>query len=383
MKILTVTHLSTLYGANRSLLNLIQGTKGTLDWIVICRGYKYENPSLKSELKEMGVKCYNIPYRLDVHARSSKLIKTKAFFVLEFIYNFIIASMIAVFAILNRVKIIHSNSSCMCLGAYISFIIRKPHVWHFREFLYDDYRLEYNFGVKYLRYWANKSFKIIAISKAIHQACIVDRNISANTTILYNGVVHEKDVTTVSLVKMKPPVRLLIMGVLDETKNQIDAIKAVDLLISEGYEIVLNVAGGKSGPYFNFLEDYVYSRNLQDSVVFTGYIPSPRKLFEESDIVLVCSKNEGMGRVTLESMAFGTPVIGYDAAGTSELINHMENGLLYLGDFESLADKILMLIKDPSLYHSLLIGGQKSILTKYTVEKYAENFLSNLPRRGD
>ncbi|QDW26923.1 hypothetical protein FFJ24_019720 [Pedobacter sp. KBS0701] len=173
-KILAVAHLSTLNGANRSLLNLIEGNNTSIDWIVVCRGYKYENPSLKTELTKIEVKSYNIPYRLDVHSKSSKLIKKKVFFVIELIYNFFIALTLPVFAILKNVKILHSNSVSICLGSYVSFFIRKAYIWHFREFLVKDYRSKYNFGFGCMKFWADKSAKIVAISQAIHRACIMD-----------------------------------------------------------------------------------------------------------------------------------------------------------------------------------------------------------------
>jgi len=176
-KILTVAHLSTLYGANRSLLNLIEGNNTSIDWIVVCRGYKYENPSLKSELTKIGVKCYNIPYRLNVHSKLSKLIKKKVFFVIELIYNFFIALTLSVFAILKNVKIVQSNSVSISLGSYVNFLTRKAYIWHFREFLVKDYRLKYNFGFSYLKFWADKATKIVAISQAIHQAYIVDNRL--------------------------------------------------------------------------------------------------------------------------------------------------------------------------------------------------------------
>jgi glycosyltransferase involved in cell wall biosynthesis len=43
----------------------------------------------------------------------------------------------------------------------------------------------------------------------------------------------------------------------------------------------------------------------------------------------MCSKNEALGRVTIEAMSRGTPVIGFDNAGTSEIIKHAYNGFLY------------------------------------------------------
>ena len=43
--------------------------------------------------------------------------------------------------------------------------------------------------------------------------------------------------------------------------------------------------------------------------------------YQESDVVVMCSEHEAMGRVTAEAMAFAKPVIGYNSGATPELIS--------------------------------------------------------------
>jgi len=42
-----------------------------------------------------------------------------------------------------------------------------------------------------------------------------------------------------------------------------------------------------------------------------------------------------------------------------------------------------MLINDLYLHQSLIVDEQNRNLTKYNVEKFAENFLKNLPKAND
>jgi len=174
--------------------------------------------------------------------------------------------------------------------------------------------------------------------------------------------------------------KLLILGVLDETKNQLDAIKATQLLLKEKIDVTLNIVGGKSGSYFQILEEYVKLNNLYSYIRFIDYVPSPQEVICDADTVLVCSKNEGMGRVTLESMAYAVPVVGYDGGGTSELIQNNFNGLLYLGGPRELADKISLLIKDELLYNTVLKNGLSSVSENYTIEVYSNRFLNLLKK---
>jgi glycosyltransferase involved in cell wall biosynthesis len=85
------------------------------------------------------------------------------------------------------------------------------------------------------------------------------------------------------------------------------------------------------------LKALAHDLGVADRVEFWGYIDDPYKAYLASDAVLMCSKNEAMGRVTVEAMSACRPVIGYDQAGTSEIIEHGRTGLLYRGGPEALA----------------------------------------------
>jgi glycosyltransferase involved in cell wall biosynthesis len=85
---------------------------------------------------------------------------------------------------------------------------------------------------------------------------------------------------------------------------------------------------------------------VQDRVEFWGYVPDPERAFLAADVALMCSRSEAMGRVTAEAMSACRPVIGFDAGGTSELIDHGRTGLLY-GDPESLVECMLRYASDP------------------------------------
>ncbi len=79
-----------------------------------------------------------------------------------------------------------------------------------------------------------------------------------------------------------------------------------------------------------------------------------------SHVALMCSHSEAFGRVTVEAIKFGLPVIGANSDGTRELIREGWNGLLYpRGQLAELADRIDRLYWDQELRARLGENGRE------------------------
>jgi glycosyltransferase involved in cell wall biosynthesis len=92
-------------------------------------------------------------------------------------------------------------------------------------------------------------------------------------------------------------------------------------------------------------------RGVADHVHFLGERSDIAQLMQSSDLYLNSSRYEGMPVALLEAMASGLPIIATKVAGNTELVGHMENGLLCaLDDAQDLAGAISKLIDDDALY---------------------------------
>ena len=89
---------------------------------------------------------------------------------------------------------------------------------------------------------------------------------------------------------------------------------------------------------------------------------------------------EGLGRVTLESMAASVPVIGFKEGGTVELIEDKVTGLLYENGVNELAEKMLKLIEDDEMRIKIASNARRKFEKNYTSEIYADKFLNLLSR---
>jgi glycosyltransferase involved in cell wall biosynthesis len=80
--------------------------------------------------------------------------------------------------------------------------------------------------------------------------------------------------------------------------------------------------------------------------------PNPEILgiMSRASVFVLPSRSEAMGRVILEAMAAGLPIIGSDVGGIPTLVRHGENGFLVpVEDIDALESRLRSLLADPEL----------------------------------
>jgi glycosyltransferase involved in cell wall biosynthesis len=90
----------------------------------------------------------------------------------------------------------------------------------------------------------------------------------------------------------------------------------------------------------------------------------------------MCSRGEPFGRVTVEAMKQGVPVVGAASGGTIEIIQDGVTGLLYqLGDAEDLAAKIEILHWDRELLGRMGQEAHRWANSTFSLKKYTADLL--------
>jgi glycosyltransferase involved in cell wall biosynthesis len=167
------------------------------------------------------------------------------------------------------------------------------------------------------------------------------------------------------------PYTFALVGLITPSKGQDVAIRALASLASDFPDVRLLIVGGGNVDPLRKLADVL---GMSGNVEFWGQIGDPYRAYLASDAVLMCSKSEAMGRVTVEAMSACRPVIGYDQAGTSEIIQHGYTGLLYRDGPESLASCMRQFMQNPAWARQLGNNGWHVAREKYTIEAYAKSF---------
>jgi glycosyltransferase involved in cell wall biosynthesis len=355
-----------MHGANRSLLGLIDGLKSyNVKSIVICPN---KGP-ITEELERRNIKHYILPINYWMWKEKRGRVK-------RLLLNIISRFTIIPILIKEKIKIIYTNSSATPVGAFSAFLSRKPHVWHIREYGELDYNLHHDWGKTFFEYWIKKSSAIISISNSIKE--IVLKNISTTKIhIIYNGIISKTDLDQIKeklkTYNKKEDYTFIIIGQVNSNKNQGDAIKAFDLIRNKYPKTKLLIIGDCNNKYSKDLKKMCAGLELENRIVFYGFMRDPFKILSEADCSLMCSKNEGMGRVTAESMAYGKPVIGMNSTGTKEIIENNKTGLLYDGSYLELSELMEKCINNQEWTYNLGLNGIKKAEDSFLIEDYAKN----------
>ncbi len=87
---------------------------------------------------------------------------------------------------------------------------------------------------------------------------------------------------------------------------------------------------------------------VSDRVKFLGWRNDIQEIIPLFDLFVLPSMNEGMGRVIVEAMAAGKPVVASKVGGIPDLVKHNDTGLLVPpGDVDALSKALIKLLNDP------------------------------------
>ncbi len=140
----------------------------------------------------------------------------------------------------------------------------------------------------------------------------------------------------------------------------------------------LIVGGGedskKGRAYVAGLQELIDEFGLAESVILAGHRTDIEEIMRSSDVV-VCpsSEPEPFGRVIIESMGVGTPVIATDAGGAPDIIDDGVNGLLVpTKDTVALASAMHRLCTDDMLAEQIRSAGLTDASRLYNVQRHVD-----------
>ncbi|MGA2914996.1 MAG: glycosyltransferase family 4 protein [Sedimentisphaerales bacterium] len=217
-------------------------------------------------------------------------------------------------------------------------------------------------GLAFKAIWKNASC-LVACSEGLKQRALRFYP-QVKIEVIPNGVDIEKFYPiSENRTKKSDLIRLITVGRLSITKRVNILTDAVKILVGQGKNVKLLVVGG--GSLKDSLEKTAARKNLSNYIEFRGIVDSEQmpQFYQNSDLYVSATMQEGMSNAMLEAMACGLPIITTPCEGVDELIKG--NGVIVK---KETAGGIAKAISE------LVMNTEKLESMSKAARKHAENF---------
>lgn len=370
-------HGDAIGGAERSMLELVKG--------LMADGHKIfcilpGNGAFYQALEQLGVQCRVSVMPVIERNTSVRYVLSGIFALIRFAFTNLI------WCLRNKIQIIHSNkTTSLFYSMALSLLSRKTLIWHARSY-------NRNFGrIGKLAYRFCDA--VICISKNLAQPFYEVLG-QKKIHIVYNGVSVPKlskisysagkcDALTGRTGKQH---YVGVVGRITACKSIetfIDAIKWISKDYQYGSVHGLIVGDCVTSNPVQMDDDTAYKRSLinrvqrhgiENRITFTGFIANPDDIISELEALVLPSVAEPFGRILIEAMALGIPVIAARAGGIPEIVIDEKSGLLFKPrDSRELASLIVSIIDDPIKKRNLAREGWERAQAVFSTEAYVRN----------
>ncbi len=271
------------------------------------------------------------------------------------------------------VDLVHINTSWCYVGALAAIQTGKPFVWHIREFLEEDQgRTIWSrpAGISLM----SRAKAILSISKSVFEkySSLIP---AGKHKLVYNGIDESRFLLPGRRILATQPYTLIMVGDFRRHKGHVEFSMACASLYGKGLRNFRVWFVGEGDPSVkNECKSVFEKAGMVTTVTFFGRQVAPERFLKQADIAFTCSRSEAFGRVTVEAMMAGCLVIGSRSAGTSELIEDGETGLLFeLGDNEihNIADRADWAMRHPDRSRTIAAAGTNKALRCFTAKRNA------------
>lgn len=178
---------------------------------------------------------------------------------------------------------------------------------------------------------------------------------------------------------------------IDEIKGISNILKGFSIALSKNKDLYLHIVG--DGNDREKLIALSRELKIEDKVKFHLEVKDPLKIYQESDIMVLASKIEGLPNVLLEAMSCGLACIATNVGGIPEVLHPESLGvapsirdgeifkashgiLIPYGSPESVANAIEILATDDELRKKYSALSRERILSEFSFDKVITSYIN-------
>jgi len=259
-----------------------------------------------------------------------------------------------------KIQLIHNNQSNDALYSWVPAKLSNiPLVIHHRDpsFFKRD---------RFLLHSVNAN---IAISTWQNE-----HNLSNKGILIHNAILLDKFhiLNHSKYDKSSEKIKVGLLGRIMPYKGQDTFIKAASIVLKEYQNVQFLIVGDLKDPtsqeYINKVKDLVSELEIENSVNFLGYTPESWRIIPSFDISVIPSRKEPFGRVIIESMACGKPVVATNIWGALDIVTAETGLLVEPANPDALAQAIIELIASPQKRYDMGAAGRKRVEDLFTMD---------------
>ena len=370
MKVLFFDHSPVFGGAEQSLLSVLPALKPAIVPVLLTT----DGSILVNKARSLDIKCRTIKLSPGFASFSRRRMSGIIFNPLIWAGISRAKKDLAEAVQKEEADIVYANTlkTAILLGLCRNKI-KQPMVWHVRDIVT---------GLPSVILWlaGRRSHpNVIAVSRAVASQPSLKFG-AATPTVIHNGIDCEKWVYAGRQPKpeeirtklgVKPGESLIgVFGQLSAWKGQEHAIRALVHLKRRGFLYKLLLAGDAifvEQGYPEYLKTLARSLNVSGQVIFSGWLENTAPYMAATDIIVhTPDKPEPFGRVLIEAMALGRPVVAIKNGGIPEIIDHGRSGLL-LESHQELPFVLERLLCQPAQAKALGDEARRQVLLRFNL----------------
>ncbi|MFC1672337.1 glycosyltransferase family 4 protein [Planctomycetota bacterium] len=230
---------------------------------------------------------------------------------------------------------------------------------------------------------------VIPISEAVAGFYGLDPN-----TVIPSGIDFDRFDTSASGTALREqvgiPPETPVAGMVSQLvpwKNHRDFLRAAAAILKKLPEVHFLMVGsdsfGDHPAYQNDLEQFAVELGIAESVHWLGWHEHMSEVYAAIDVLIHPTAVEPFGRVLVEAMGCGVPVVACDAAGPSEIVTNETTGFLVpAGDTDALASKGCALLADEALRSRMRAAAGDDVRSRFSAAVVSRRVM-DLYRRSD
>jgi len=352
IRVLCVNLEGSVAGAEQSLLLFVRFLSKNIQISAAC-----PSGGLLEKLKSLGIKTYPIP------SPPRKFNLTAAWF----FYLAVVNIQLFIVVLRARPQIIHANSSKAVLAAALAKALSASKIiWHMRDLRISRLRA---------KICSCLSSKIIAVSRAV-KIRLTELGIKPELIeVIYNGI--DKEGLVINEKKKNDSITFANIGQFVPWKKQHLFIEAAERFLQQGCNASFILIGddlfARDEKYKQRLTNKVRTSPFAQRIKIIGWQDNLEPLWPKIDCLVHTADAEPFGRVLIEAMAHGIPVIAAAGGGPVEIIENGRTGLLFApDDIEELLAAMKTVFKDGELRQNLAVNGRQHVISNFQACKTAE-----------